>query len=65
MPKLIGNLEKDLDNVRVELGSGMAQDLFTRGVEAARLAVRPVAGDGVKRVCDGEDAGADRNLSPG
>jgi hypothetical protein len=64
VPKLIGNLEKDLDNGRVELGSGAAQNLFARHVEAARLAVGPVAGNRVQRVGDGKDAGADRNLVP-
>ena len=48
LPELIGNLQNDLDDGRIELGSGAAQDLFARGIESARLAVGAVAGDGVK-----------------
>jgi hypothetical protein len=62
VPKLIGDLEKDLHNARIELRSGAAQNLFARLIEAARLAVRPVAGDGVEGVGDGENAGADGNI---
>src|SRR5580698_8464528 len=63
LPKLVGNLQENFNHGRIELGSGAAQNLFARGVEGARLAVRPVAGDGIERVADRKDARADGNLA--
>ena len=62
-PKLVGDLEKHLHNVRIELRSGAAQNLIARHIEATRLSVRPVAGDGVEGVGDGENAGADGDVA--
>ena len=61
MPQLVRNLEKDLHHRRIELRAGAAQNLFPRHVEAARLAIRAVTGDGVQRIGNRKNARANRN----
>src|ERR1035437_7255582 len=64
VPQLVGNLEEDFDDRRVELGAGAAQHLLARGIEASCGAVGTVACDGVKRVGDSENTRADRDFDP-
>src|ERR1035437_5600011 len=64
VPQLVGNLEEDFDDGRIELGAGAAQHLLARGIEASCGAVGTVACDGVKRVGDSENTRADRDFDP-
>src|ERR1700734_498714 len=61
-PGLFGQREENFDDFRVELLAGTADDFFGSGGERGSSAVGPVGGHGVKRVGDGEDAGAEGNL---
>jgi len=60
-PQLIRDLQIDLDNCGIELRSRAADNLFARRVEGPRDAIGPVAGDGVKRIGNGEDSRPDGN----
>jgi hypothetical protein len=59
LPQGIGEPEEDFHNVGVELGTGVFLDLFARDAVGAGAAVRPVRGDGVHGVGDGEDPGSE------
>src|SRR5208283_3686586 len=64
LPKLVGNLQKDLDHGRIELRSRAAQNLPARLSETARLTVGTVACNGVKSVDNCEDPRSDGDLAP-
>src|SRR5262249_9820169 len=62
VPFPVFDREKDLYNLGVELRAAVAADLLAGYGVGLGFAVRSVAGDTVKRVHDGEDAGANADL---
>ena len=56
--------EKQVDEVRIELGSALAGDLQRRRFRATGAPVVAAIGNDVEGVGDGDDSGVERNASP-
>src|SRR6266850_8525865 len=62
VPDVVGHAEENFDDARIELATGPCCDFFAGGLVALPGTIGAIGSDGVERVGDGEDAGAERNF---